>query len=82
MRPSDSAYDRWSGQATTMLLVALRQVGYAVDAPVTGHVLVTGQGRTLALAPADWDRLCTWPVEEAVAAVAERLAAPPEEGTS
>ena len=75
MRPSDSAYDRRFGQLTTMLLAALRQEGYTVEAPVTGHVLVTGQGRTLDLAPADWDRLCTWPVADAIAAVADRLAA-------
>jgi hypothetical protein len=81
MRSSDSAYDRRFGQATVELLAALRQAGYAVATPVTGHVLVTGQGRTLDVSPAEWDRLCTWPVEEAVAAVAERLAAPSEEGT-
>jgi|GEM_PF-2386998 len=74
MRPVDSAYDRRFGQASTMLLGALRQAGYAVDAPVTGHVLVTSQGRTLDLSPAEWDRLCTWPLDEGLAAIAEALA--------
>jgi len=72
MRGSDGTFVR----ATRTLLAALRQEGYAVETPGTGHVLVTGQGRTLDLAPAEWDRLCTWPVEEAVAAIAEWLAAP------
>jgi hypothetical protein len=79
MRPVDSAVDQAAARATRALLAALRQEGYAVDAPVTGHVLVTGQGRTLDLAPAEWDRLCAWPIDEAVAAVAERLAAPVDE---
>jgi hypothetical protein len=81
MRPVDSTVDQAAARATRALLAALRQEGYLLDTPVTGHVYVRGHGRTLDLAPAEWDRLCTWPVEEAVAAVAERLAAPPEEGT-
>jgi len=76
MRPADSAYDQAAARAARALLATLRQEGYLLDTPVTGHVYIRGHGRTLDLAPADWDRLCTWPVEEAVAAVAEWLAAP------
>ena len=76
MRPVDSTGDQAAARATRALLMALRQEGYAVETPVTGHVLVMGHGRMLDLTPADWDRLCGWSIDEAVAAVAERLAAP------
>jgi hypothetical protein len=50
--------------------------------PVSGRVGMTGQGRTLDVAPADWDRLCRWPLADAGAALAEALATPTEEDAS
>jgi hypothetical protein len=76
MRPADSSYDRLFASATAALLAACRAAGYAVSTPTTGAVLLTRAGRTLTIPPDAWDRLCAWPLADALDALADAFRGP------